>query len=206
MKPDTMSSDGRGRRPARPDTTPGHPEDPPGDPDSVARLICLRLLTGQPRTRAELAAALSRRGVPGEAAARVLSRFAEVGLIDDKAFADAWVGTRHVGRGLGRRTLSAELRRRGVDDRTVRDAMAGLDPETELDTARRLVRRRLPSTARVEPAARVRRLVGMLARKGYPPAVAVRAVREELAAAGDAEAGALATEEAAGGIDRDESG
>jgi len=196
-----------GRRRAersRLDEVPGHPEDPPGDPDTVARVICLRLLTSQPRTRAELSAALARRGVPSEAAGRVLGRFAEVGLIDDQAFADAWVESRHAGRGLGRRTLSAELRRRGIDDRTVADAMAGLDPETELQTARALVRRRLPSTARLEPAGRVRRLVGLLARKGYPPAVALRAVQEELAAVGDDDARGLATEDATAALDSGE--
>jgi len=188
------------------DEVPDHSEDPPGDPDTVARLICLRLLTAQPRTRAELATALARRGVPGGAAGRVLARFADVGLIDDRAFANAWVDSRHTGRGLGRRTLSAELRRRGVDGGAVADAVAGLDPDTELATARTLVRRRLPGTARLESAARVRRLVGVLARKGYPPLVALRAVREELAAAGDAEGRDLATEEAAGAVDPDEYG
>jgi regulatory protein len=180
--PPTRPRSGRRRSASE---APGHPEDPLGDPETVARAICLRLLASQPRTRAELATALERRGVPGEAAGRVLSRFADVGLIDDRAFAAAWVESRHAGRGLGRRTLSAELRRRGVDDRTVADAVAGLDPETELETARALVRRRLPAVARAQPPARMRRLVGMLARKGYPPALAFRAVREELAAAGD---------------------
>jgi regulatory protein len=162
----------------------GHPEDAPGDPESVARAICLRLLTVQPRTRAELAAALARRGVPDEAAATVLGRFADVGLIDDRVFAEAWVGSRHAGRGLARQALAAELRRRGVDGGTVGEAVATLDPETEERTARRLVAKRLPSTRRLEPAARVRRLVGMLARKGYPASLAVRVVREELAAEG----------------------
>ena len=164
--------------------TGGHPEDAPGDPESVARAICLRLLTAQPRTRAELAAALARREVPDQAAAAVLGRFAEVGLIDDRAFAEAWVGSRHAGRGLARPALAAELRRRGVDGRIIGEAVATLDPETEERTARQLVARRLPGTRRLEPAARVRRLVGMLARKGYPPALAVRVVREELAADG----------------------
>lgn len=162
----------------------GHPEDPPGDPESVARAICLRLLTVQPRTRAELAAALARRKVPGEAAAAVLGRFTEVGLIDDRAFAEAWVGSRHAGRGLARRALAAELRRRGIDGETVGEAVAALDTETEERTARALVARRLPSTRQLEPAVRIRRLVGMLARKGYPPALAVRVVGEQLAADG----------------------
>jgi regulatory protein len=150
----------------------------------VARAICLRLLTVQPRTRAELASALARRKVPDEAAAAVLGRFAEVGLIDDRAFAEAWVGSRHAGRGLARRALAAELRRRGVDGETVGEAIATLDTETEERTARELVTRRLPGTRQLEPAARARRLVGMLARKGYPPALAVRVVGEQLAADG----------------------
>ena len=162
----------------------GHPEDAPGDPESVARSICLHLLTLQPRTRAELAAALARRGVPGEAAAAVLGRFAEVGLIDDRAFAEAWVGSRHAGRGLARRALAAELRRRGVDGEIVGEAVATLDPQTEERTARQLVAKRLPGTRALDAAGRARRLVGMLARKGYPPALAVRVVREQLEADG----------------------
>jgi regulatory protein len=171
---------GRSSRPA-----PDVAEDAPGNPESVARAVCLRLLTAQPRTRAELAAALARRGVPDDTSEAVLGRFTEVGLIDDRAFAEAWVGSRHAGRGLARRTLAAELRRRGVDDTTVGDAVDLLDPETEERTAHALVRRRLASTTRLEPPVRMRRLVGMLARKGYPPGLAARVVRAELAAAGD---------------------
>lgn len=176
---------------------PGHPEDPLGDPDEVAQAICLRLLGAAPRTRAELARALARRGVPDESATRVLGRFTEVGLVDDRTFAAAWVSSRHAGRGLGRRALSSELRRRGVEGRTVADAVSALDPETESETARRLVRRRLAATARLEPAAKARRLTGMLARKGYSPEVALRIVREEIAA--DA-----AASEALVGVDEDD--
>lgn len=159
---------------------PGHPEDVPGDPESVARLICLRLLTVKPRTRAQLATSLARRGVPDDAATSVLDRFTDVGLIDDEAFARAWVDSRHHGRGLARRALAAELRRRGVNESTVRDAVSDLDTTVEEDTARALVSRRLPSTRNLTPAARTRRLVGLLARKGYPAGVAFRIVREVL--------------------------
>jgi regulatory protein len=163
---------------------PGHPEDALGDPESVARAICLRLLTVQPRTRAELATALAKRGVPADAAGTVLGRFAEVGLIDDRAFAAAWVDSRHAGRGLSRRALAAELRRRGVDGDVVGEAVAVVDTAAEELTARRLVDRRLPGTRRLERPARVRRLAGMLARKGYPPGLSMRVVRDALASEG----------------------
>ncbi|WP_329425077.1 recombination regulator RecX [Streptosporangium sp. NBC_01495] len=150
------------------------------DPQAVARGICLRLLTMAPRTRAQLAEALRKREVPQEAADAVLDRFSEVGLIDDEAFAAAWVSSRHAGRGLARKALASELRHRGVDEETVNEAVDQLDPEEEAETARRLVRRKLSSTRGLEPAVRTRRLAGMLARKGYGPGLAFRVIREVL--------------------------
>ena len=150
------------------------------DPEAVARLICLRQLTAAPRTRAQLAQTLRRRGVPDEAAEAVLGRFTEVGLIDDATFASAWVESRHHGRGLGRRALEAELNQRGVDRDDIQAAVAKLSSETELSTARALVERKLAGTASLPGQARLRRLVGMLARKGYPAGLAYRVVREAL--------------------------
>ena len=177
------TADGAGRRGAE---APGHPEDDLGDPESTARAICLRLLTGQPRTRAELAAALVKRGVPDDAAETVLGRFTEVGLVDDRAFAAAWVDSRHAGRGLSRRALAAELRRRGVAGDVVGEAVAMVDADAEERAARQLVDRRLAATRRLDTEARLRRLVGMLARRGYPPGLALRVVRDALAAEGSA--------------------
>jgi regulatory protein len=142
------------------------------------------LLAVAPRTRAHLADALRRRGVEQDAAAAVLARFAEVGLIDDAMFASTWVESRHHGRGLGRRALASELNRRGVDRSDIDAAVAQISPETELATARALVERRLASTAGQPAQVRFRRLAGMLARKGYPAGIAYRVVREALENAG----------------------
>ena len=154
------------------------------DPVAVARQVCLDQLAHAPRTRAELAAVLARRGVPDDAAQEVLGRLSEVGMIDDALFASMWVSSRHRGRGLAGRALQQELRRKGVDDGVVREAVGELDADQELQTARQLVARRLPATRGLEPQARVRRLAGMLARKGYPAGTAFRVVREALAAEG----------------------
>ncbi len=154
------------------------------DPTGFARQVCLMLLEFGPRTRKELADALAKKGVPDEAAEQVLGRFAEVGIIDDALFASLWVASRHRGRGLAGRALSQELRRKGIDDDTVREAVGQLDPDEEAETARGLVRRKLPSTRGLATEARVRRLAGMLARKGYGAGLAFRIVKEELAAEG----------------------
>lgn len=190
-----VGRDPAGRDPAGGDPAGGDPagQDTGGsDPEGAARELCLRLLTTRPRTRTELADALRRRGVPEAAATAVLARFAEVGLIDDAAFARAWVESRHHSRGLARRALSAELKQRGVSGPDITEAVGALDPEDELATARRLVAKALGASRGRPLPVRVRRLVGLLARKGYPAPVAYRVVREALDQEGAdlAEAGA----------------
>ncbi|WP_245900055.1 regulatory protein RecX [Geodermatophilus normandii] len=163
---------------------PGGPRDgaadDQGDPESVARAICLRALTGSAKTRSQLADLLERRGVPEDAASAVLDRFGEVGLIDDAAFARAWVTSRQAGRGLARRALRAELRAKGVDGEDAEQALAQVDDEDERASARHLVERRLPALRRVDRVTATRRLVGMLARKGYNGGLAGAVVREVL--------------------------
>jgi regulatory protein len=163
-----------------PDAVTGPAEDDLGDPESVARAICLRALTGAPKTRKQLADLLARRGVPEEAAVAVLDRFGEVGLIDDAAFARAWVSSRHAGRGLGRRALRAELHAKGVDAELAAEAVAVVDDEDERAAARHLVDRRLPGMRRLDRATASRRLIGMLARRGYPGGLAAAVVRDAL--------------------------
>jgi regulatory protein len=150
------------------------------DPEASAMAVCLRLLTVAPRTRAQLEEALHRRGVPPRAADAVMERLIRAKLIDDAAFAQAWVETRHYSRGLARRALSAELRQRGVDEGQVQDAVAELSPEQEEAAARRMVAAKLAATRGRPLPTRMRRLMGLLARKGYPPGLAYRVVREAL--------------------------
>ncbi|QHY98569.1 Regulatory protein RecX [Streptomyces sp. S4.7] len=173
------------RQGGSPDSSRAEKELPSQDPAERARAICLRLLTGTPRTRKQLADALEKREIPEDVAAEVLSRFEDVGLINDAAFADAWVESRHHGRGLARRALVRELRTKGVDSDLIDEAVGQLDSEQEEATARELVARKLRSTRGMERDRRVRRLAGMLARKGYPQGVALRVVKQALEAEGE---------------------
>jgi regulatory protein len=177
----------------------GQDGDAAPDPGSAARDHCIRLLAVRPRTRAELDTALRRGGFDEDVIADVLARYSDVGMIDDEAFARAWVTSRHHSKGLARRALAGELRRKGVAAEDVGVALDELGGDTEAATARALVERRLRteraaarrSTARRagesespeqlrqrEHAAVMRKLVGMLARKGYPPGLAFRVVKD----------------------------
>jgi regulatory protein len=179
-----------GRRQRRPEPQPdaydADPVDektrgPEADPESVARKILLDQLTGQARTRKELADKLAKKLVPEEIATRLLDRFEEVGLVDDAAFARLWVDSRQSGKGLARRALAQELRRKGVADEIAREVLDEVDPADEEAAARELVRRKLRSMSRLDDVTKTRRLLGMLARKGYPSGLAMTVIRSEVA-------------------------
>ncbi len=175
---------------SEPLTPAAPPEDqaalgPGADLEAVARKILLDQLTGQARSRSELATKLAKKGVPDDVAERLLTRFEEVGLVDDQAFARSWVQSRQAGRGLARRALAHELRRKGVDDEVARLALQEVDTDQEVESARALVRRKARTLHRVDHRTAVRRLSAMLARKGYPSGLAVSVVREELEALGE---------------------
>ena len=159
--------------------------DPDADPHAVAQAIALRQLTMAPRSRAQLRQAMDRKLVPAEVAEQVLDRLEEVKLVYDTAFAEGYVTYRRRERGLARRALAHELRTKGVDDETARTALDAIDPDDETETARALVARRLAATRGLDRNARIRRLAGMLARKGYPAGTAMAVVREALAAEGE---------------------
>jgi len=161
---------------------PGGPDDPPGEdrPEAKARGVCLRMLTHSPRTHAQMEQALHRRGFDEEVITTVLGEFDDAGLIDDRAFAKAWVSSRHHSRGLSRRALSRELRTRGVEEEFVHEAVEELTDEDEEEAARALAHRSLVGSRGKPTRTRIRRALGALARRGYPTGLAYRMVREGL--------------------------
>ena len=151
--------------------------------EEQARNLCLRLLTARARTRAELEGQLAKRGYPDELSQRVLDRLAHVGLVDDVDFAEQWVRSRRVNAGKGKRALAAELRTKGVDDDVVTAALAGIDAGAERARAEQLVRDKLrrEKLGDDDDTKVARRLVGMLARRGYNQTMAFDVVKDELA-------------------------
>lgn len=162
------------------------------DPEAYARGLVLDALSRSARTRGQLAAMLARKAVDEETAEAVLDRYAELGLVDDAAYAEAFTRSRHEHKGLGSRAIAFELRRRSVPDEVVQEAVSTLDADQERATAFRLARERQARMASLPREVQARRLAGFLARKGYGGEVVGAAVREALAAAraaGSAEAG-----------------
>lgn len=146
--------------------------------------MCLRLLTVRARTRSELAGQLTKRGYPEDVSARVLDRLAQVGLVDDQDFAEQWVRSRRVNAGKGKRALASELHTKGLDDEVIAGVLADIDADSERARAEQLVAdklRRERLTDESDDAKVARRLVGMLARRGYGQSLAFDVVKVALA-------------------------
>ena len=158
----------------------------PGDPAkrvAQAQSYCLRLLTARARTRGELTERLTQRGYTEDVIDVVLGRLAKAGLLDDAEFAREWVRSRQLNAGKGRRALAVELRNKGVDAEIIAEALAGIDADTERRRAEELVAARLRRERLVDGDEMkvTRRLVGMLARRGYSSAMAFDVVSVALA-------------------------
>jgi|SRR5690242_9047134 regulatory protein len=161
-----------------PTTRDGEP-----DPHDVARQIVLRQLALAPRSRKQLRDKLRQRNCPDDVAEAVLDRMTEVGLVDDEAYAGLLVRSQQAGRGLAKRALARELRTKGVGDEIAKATLDAIDPDEEVVQAERLVAKRLPSLHGLDATVQVRRLAGMLARKGYPAELSMRVIRQALAQA-----------------------
>ena len=142
-----------------------------------AREAALRLLAVRPRSAAELARRLRMKAYGPDVAEEVIARLAELGMIDDAAFAQTLVRDRVRLRPQGARRLASELRARGVDEETaraaIRETMAGEETDEGALAARAAARWHVRPGE--EPARARRRLHGFLARRGFDPDV-IRAV------------------------------
>ena len=167
-----------------PPSTSESPQADSASREEQARALCLRLLTAQARTRAELAGQLAKRGYPDDVSALVLDRLTAVGLVDDEDFAEQWVRSRRVNAGKGRRALASELRTKGIDDDVIAAALEDIDSDAERSRAEQLVADKLRRERLTDDADDVkvtRRLVGMLARRGYGQSMALDVVKVALA-------------------------
>ena len=151
------------------------------DPYSVATRIAVDALSRRARSRGELAQLLQKKDVPVEIIDRLLDRLVAQRLVDDGAFAQEWAQLRHRSKGLSRRALSQELRKKVIAPEVIEEALSQISHDDEVIAARNLVAKKLRSLARFDSEVQRRRVHALLARKGYSPRVISEALREELA-------------------------
>jgi regulatory protein len=144
----------------------------------AAKLAAFELLARKAWSARELAGRLRRRGAPAEVALAVVRELEARGYVDDAAFARWWAEARARGRQVGSRRLRQELLAKDISRDTVAAATGAAFEETsEAALALAAARRRLPALLKGGRERLPGRLRDYLLRRGYPPAIALAAVR-----------------------------
>ncbi len=138
------------------------------DEETRAHEAALALLRYRPRSRAELAQRLRRRGFAPAALESLLAELTEAGTIDDRRFARLWVEGRLAAGRSGPHRLRAELRLKGIDSDVIEEMLlAALPPEHEAQLAEAVAERYLSRSRALPVEVRLRRLAGLLRRRGF---------------------------------------
>lgn len=145
----------------------------------------LRLLDQRARSRFELEKRLIDADFPESLVVAVVDELVDVNLVDDARFASEWVRQRHQRRGKSTRVLDLELKRKGVGEEDRREALSQIDQDDEESIARKLAAKKARSVKavpadRAERQKALRRIVGVLARRGFPEGMAMRISIEAL--------------------------
>jgi len=144
----------------------------------AAKQVLLRRLSNAPRTRKELAKDLKDKDISDEVANVALDRFEEVGLINDQALASNYVSSQHERKGLGKNALRQQLRAKGVSDDVALEAISQISDDQEFQAAFALACKKIRSLQKDDAKTQLRKIVGVLARKGYSSNLAFRVAKE----------------------------
>ena len=144
----------------------------------AAKQVLLRRLSHAPRTRKELAKDLKDKDISDEVANVALDRFEEVGLINDQALASNYVSSQHERKGLGKNALRQQLRAKGVSDDVAQEAISQISDDQEFQAAFALACKKIRSLQKDDAKTQLRKIVGVLARKGYSSNLAFRVAKE----------------------------
>lgn len=110
----------------------------------------------------------------------ILQKCIDNNWVNDERYAESFTRSKKEYNKLGKNAIKRELILKGVDSETAAAAVADIDNETEREAAMQLVLKQLPKTQNLEKQKRINRLLGMLARKGYPSDIAFSVIREAL--------------------------
>lgn len=148
------------------------------DQNQIAKQVLLRRLSNAPRTRKELAQDLKKKKIEEDIAQLALDRFEELGLINDQTFSDNFVSNTHQRRKLGKKALKQQLRSKGVSEEIANQAVSQISETDEFQAALALALKKMRSIQHDDPQSQIRKIVGLLARKGYSAGLSFQVAKE----------------------------
>lgn len=140
----------------------------------TAHEAALRLLSHRPRSEREMSQRLRQRRLPANVVQDEIERLRRAGLLDDEAFARAWVDDRQTSAPRGQRLLRSELLSRGVQNGIADEAVEPVDDRAAALAVARGRARRLEG---LDYQQFRKRLAGFLQRRGFGYEEVAHAVR-----------------------------
>jgi len=148
------------------------------DQNQIAKQVLLRRLSNAPRTRKELAQDLKNKKIEADIAQLALDRFEELGLINDQTYSENFVSTTHERRKLGKKALKQQLKSKGVSEEIANQAISQISEDDEFNAALALALKKIRSIQKDDPQTQIRKIVGLLARKGYSSSLSFQVAKE----------------------------
>lgn len=144
-----------------------------------AKKTAMNMLAMRDHSSDELRTKLLKRDLMPEAIDVLIEKLQNSRLLNDEEFAHRFARAQRENRKLSRSVLKRELSKKGISPELASDAVADIDGEEEL--AREVAEKKAASTRRLDYAVRERRILGMLARRGFPSAICIKVTRDVLA-------------------------
>ncbi|WP_432789048.1 regulatory protein RecX [Brevibacterium sp. K11IcPPYGO002] len=155
-------------------------EAPDFDADyAQAKKTAMNMLAMRDHSSDELRKKLLKRDLMPEAIDVLIEKLQNSRLLNDEEFAHRFARAQRENRKLSRSVLKRELSKKGISPELASEAVADIDGEEEL--AREVAEKKAASTRRLDYAVRERRILGMLARRGFPSAICIKVTRDVLA-------------------------
>jgi regulatory protein len=145
--------------------------------DEKAKLVqqAMRLLQRRPRSRKELGDYYRKKGVADSLCSSILDYLAELGLVDDREFANVWIENRQAFRPRGERALRFELRQKGIAAEIIDEALEGFDEVGAAKAAAAVAWRRYRHLSVEEY---MRKALPYMARRGFPYEIGAKTIKQ----------------------------
>jgi regulatory protein len=155
------------------------------DDPTIVLDAAARFLEARSRSIAEVRRRLTSAGYRADLVESAIDRLIDLGMLDDAAFARAWIESRDRAHPRGERALRSELVQKGIDRAVVdevldsrRDGMGSEGPDADTAAATRLLERSARTLERIaDPRVRRQRAYALLVRNGFDPDTATDALR-----------------------------
>lgn len=176
-----------GEQPARADAPSLAPDvvDSPEFAESYAKAkkTALNMLAMRDHSSTELREKLAKRDFDPAAIDRLITKLERSNLLDDTEFARRFAKAQREGKKLSRSALRRQLSKKGIDEDTIAGVVGEVDggAEGEESLARDVAEKKARSTRGLDHEVRERRILGMLARRGFSSTICLKVTREVLA-------------------------